>query len=138
MLIRAFKIAYKAHKSQKDKGGKAYIFHPLHVAFNVRGKNEKVVALLHDVVEDTSIAFSDLKDMGISDVCVEALMAITKRHGEDYEIYLKRVKSNDIARRVKIADISHNMDLNRLKDITDKDMKRVEKYKTAKMYLATL
>lgn len=135
MLIKAFRIAAKAHKGQKDKAGKAYIFHPLHVAAHTKGRKAKTVALLHDVVEDSDITLDDLKKAGFNDEIVEAVAAITKIKGEAYGLYLKRVKSNKIARAVKLADLAHNSDLNRLKSITAKDEARKKRYTKAIEYL---
>lgn len=135
MLIKAFIIAARAHRGQKDKGGKAYIFHPLNVALRSKGRQEKIVALLHDVVEDTSITTDDLKNAGFSNEVVNAVSAITKIRGEAYEAYLNRVKSDRIARAVKIADLQHNSDLSRLKTITERDKQRQARYKRSIEFL---
>ena len=123
---KALKIATQAHKGQKDKAGKEYIYHPITVAANVETDEEKIVALLHDVIEDTKITLDDLKCYGVGENELTAIELLTKTDDEDY---------NRLARNVKIADLRHNSDLTRLKVITDKDKKRVEKYKKALTYL---
>lgn len=125
----AYRLASKAHKGQKDKGGEDYFKHPLTVSNKLSGDKEKVVALLHDVVEDTNVTVNDLKEAGFSDEVVSAVSTITKKAGEDYEKYLNRVKQNPIALRVKIADMEHNSDISRIPNPTEKDLKRLEKYK---------
>lgn len=134
-MVKAFVIALRAHYKQKDKSGKPYIFHPLHVAFRVSGKKQKQVALLHDVVEDSPISLDVLKKKGFCSEVINAVDAITKREHENYDEYLLRVKSNELARAVKIADLLHNSDLSRLKTITAKDIARVMKYMSALKYL---
>ena len=132
MLIKAFKVAYKAHKGQKDKAGKPYILHPVYVAMHTKGVKRKTVALLHDIVEDTKITLEDLKQMEFDKEIVEAVRCITKIKGEDYSEYLQRVKSNEIAKDVKLADLKHNCNLGRLGDnVTRKDYMRVNKYRCA-------
>ena len=138
MLIKAFRIALKAHRGQKDKGGKAYIFHPLHVAALSKGRKAKIVALLHDVVEDSEITLDDLRKSGFDAEIVAAVAAITKIKGEAYADYLARVKSNEIARIVKIADLTHNSDLTRLKVITPKDTARARRYRKSRKYLQAI
>ena len=136
MLGKALMLSYTAHKDQVDKGGAPYYLHPIYVALNVSNEDEKIVALLHDVVEDTDITLDDLRREGFSDEIVNAVDAITHRD-ESYELYIQKVKTNTIATVVKIADIKHNMDISRLnrKNLTEKDIKRVEKYKKALDYL---
>ena len=134
MLQKALNIASDAHRGQLDKGGKPYIFHPLYVASHVDGINEKIVALLHDVVEDTDVTLDDLRNEGFSEEIICAINVLTKTD-DDYDNYLKKVKSNEMARKVKIEDIKHNMDGTRLKSITEKDKSRIEKYKKALGYL---
>lgn len=125
----AYNIASKAHKGQKDKGGEDYFKHPLTVSNKLSGEKDKIVALLHDVIEDTDVTVNDLKEAGFSDEVVLAVSAITKKAGEDYEEYLNRVKQNPVALRVKIEDMEHNSDISRIKNPTEKDLKRLEKYR---------
>lgn len=135
MLNKAFSIAYHAHDGQFDKGGMPYIFHPVMVALNVDSVDEKMVALLHDVVEDSSYSLEDLKKEGFPANVIEAVGVITKKDGESYDSYLEGVKRNDLARKVKIADITHNSDRSRLKEISEKDLERFKKYEKALSYL---
>ena len=129
-LLRALFIAARAHKGQRDKGGKPYIFHPLKVSLNVRGKDEKIVALLHDVIEDTAYTIDDLKFLTKDQK--EALLLLTHDKETPYMIYIEAIKKNKIASRVKLADLDQNMNLKRLKIVTEKDLERLEKYKNAR------
>lgn len=128
-LLRAFFIAARAHKGQKDKGGKPYIFHPINVSLNVNGKDEKIVALLHDVIEDTAYTIDDLKFLTKDQR--EALLLLTHDKDTPYMSYIESIK-NKIASRVKLADLDQNMNLKRLKIVTEKDLERLEKYKKAR------
>ena len=135
MIDRALKIATEAHKGQKDKGGCDYINHPVTVASMCDTEEEKIVALLHDVVEDTDITLEDLEKCGFDRSIIEAVDCITKRPGFSYDEYLKILKNNELARKVKIADMTHNSDLSRLKAPTEKDYERAAKYKEKIKYL---
>lgn len=123
------------HKGQVDKAGKPYIIHPLTVALGCNTESAKIVALCHDVLEDTDATVEELKEIGLTDEEVDAVLLLTKPDKEDYMVYVKRLSQNEIAREVKMSDLNHNMDLSRLKTITEKDLKRVEKYKKAYNYL---
>ena len=127
-LFKAYCIAKKAHKGQKDKGGKPYIKHPVYVAKRVKGRDAKIVALLHDTIEDTSVTYDYIKSV-FGDRIAESVKVLTKDKTISYEEYIALIKQNDLARRVKIEDLKHNMDLKRLKVVTEEDLKRVEKYK---------
>lgn len=124
----------EAHKGQIDKGGAEYYLHPFHVAEKCKSIDAKIVALLHDVVEDTDITLADLSKF-FEPVIIEAVDAITKQNGISYDAYLSRVKKNPLAREVKIQDLMHNSDLSRLNEVTEEDLKRVEKYKKSIAYL---
>lgn len=130
----ASKIAYEAHKNQYDKAGVPYIFHPIHVAEEMSTEITCIVALLHDVVEDSNITLEDLSKYFDSTI-IEALRVLTKKDGDDYIEYIKRVKTNEIATLVKLKDLEHNMDLTRLDKVTEEDLKRNEKYEDAVSYL---
>lgn len=129
MLETAKRICKEAHAGQVDKGGKAYYLHPFAVADMCETVNQKIVAYLHDVLEDTSVTVIDLINQGISLEIIEALIALTHKPGENYFDYIERVKVNPLAKAVKIKDLMHNSDLSRLREITPKDLSRVEKYK---------
>lgn len=132
----ALKIATEAHKGQVDKAGVPYINHPLTVASLVDTEEEKVVALLHDTIEDTNITEQDLLNYGFSNKIVEAVKLLTHNKNVPYMVYVAKIKDNELARKVKIADLTHNSDLSRLKEITEKDKKRYEKYQKALLYLS--
>ena len=127
----AVSIATKAHSGQVDKAGSPYIKHPLLVASAFSDEPHIVVALLHDVVEDTDITLAQLTSYGFPSDIIQAIDAITRRQGESYTEYLTRVRANSIAREVKLADLRHNMDLSRISHPTQKDYTRLEKYKSA-------
>lgn len=131
----AYEIADKAHKGQFDKAGANYINHPVTVAGFVDTPEEKAAAYLHDTLEDTDVTADDLRIAGIPENVVNAVEILTHEKSKDYFDYLKLVKSNDIAKAVKLADLKHNSDIDRLKEITDKDVKRLNKYKKAIEYL---
>ena len=137
MINIALSIAKKAHAGQVDKAGIDYIQHPLYVASQVKTEQEKAVALLHDVLEDSDITAADLLAYGLSNEVVTAVQTLTKKKGQSYQEYLEKVKSNNLARVVKLADLKHNSDLSRLKSVSDTDRERVKKYKNAIRYLST-
>lgn len=124
-------IARKAHAGQFDKAGKPYIEHPAHVAASVEGDKAKAVAWLHDVVEDTDTTFEDLTEQGIDGEVIDALRLLTHDKSVPYMDYVAKVKTNELARTVKLADLAHNSDLSRLPVVTDIDLDRVKKYKSA-------
>ncbi|KZM40850.1 GTP pyrophosphokinase [Marinomonas sp. SBI22] len=136
----AMSIALDAHKGQVDKAGAAYILHPLRIMGKMSNDAERIVALLHDVLEDSSYTAKDLLAEGISTELVDAVIALAKTLDSKglpiaYDNYLIQVKSNPLACRVKLADLEDNMDLSRLNQVTEKDIKRVEKYQKAKAFL---
>ena len=127
---KALKIAFNAHKDQVDKGGLPYIFHPLHVAYQQENEYCIIVALLHDVVEDTNLTFKELENEFPIEV-IDALKLLTHDKNEDYFEYVKKVKNNNIAKSVKLADLKHNSDLSRLSNCSEKDLERINKYRHA-------
>ena len=132
MLERAIQIAVEAHKGQIDKGGSPYILHPLRVMGNVDGESEKIVAVLHDVVEDSNWTFEALLAEGFSNEVIEALKSVTKNSdNEDYDSFIQRAMQNPIGRKVKIADLRDNLDVTRIAELGDKDLQRINKYKKA-------
>ena len=130
----ASKIAYKAHEGQTDKAGVPYICHPIHIAEQMDSEESCVVALLHDVIEDSDITLEILSKYFNDDI-ITALRVLTKKENDDYVMYIKRVKTNKLATKVKIKDLEHNRDLTRLDEVTDKDRKRSLKYWQAIRYL---
>lgn len=129
LLQRAIAIAAKAHQGQVDKAGNPYLTHPLFVMENVNSIQEKIVAVLHDAVEDSELTFDELRSEGFPEVLVLAIGAITKIEGEAYVAYLERVMANPIALQVKIADVTHNLDIRRISNPTEADFQRIAKYK---------
>lgn len=128
---KAMKIAFEAHKNQTDKNGIPYIYHPVHLAEQMDSENTICVALLHDVVEDTSMTFEDLQAEGFSAEIIDALKVLTHDDAVPYMDYVKKIRKNPIATKVKLADLRHNSDLTRLDEVNEKALKRVEKYKKA-------
>ncbi len=136
MLNKAIIIAINAHKGQKDKCGVDYINHPVYVALNMQTDYEKITALLHDVVEDCEITIEELSSFGFDKEIIEAVRLLTRKHGEDYFDYLKLIKSNKIALKVKLADLKHNSDKERLACLGEKGQILLKKYETAIKYLS--
>lgn len=128
-LERAIEIATKAHSGQLDKAGNNYITHPLRVMAAGKNTEEKIVGVLHDVVEDTEWTFEMLAAEGFSTEIIEALRCVTKlSENEPYDKFIARVKTNPLAVAVKINDLTDNMDIRRLPYLSDKDVKRLKKY----------
>ena len=127
-LERAIEIAVEAHKGQKDKAGMPYVLHPLRLMFKMESNNEKIAALLHDVVEDSDWTLDDLKKEGFNSDVIEAVSLLTRDEKDSYDEFVQKTVSNPISKNVKIADINDNLDLNRLNVIMDKDIARIKKY----------
>lgn len=128
-LERAIQIATEAHKGQFDKAGKDYIGHPLRVMEMGKTEDEKIVGVLHDVVEDSSWTFEALEAEGFSKEVIDALRCVTKTsEKENYDDFIERVKRNPLAAAVKVNDLTDNMDIRRLPYLSDKDVKRLRKY----------
>ena len=136
MVDLALSIARKAHEGQLDKAGVDYIEHPIYVASQVDTEEEKAVALLHDVIEDSPVSAEGLLQAGLPETVVTAVQILTKKKEQDYQTYLETVKKNPLVRVVKLADLKHNSDLSRLSSITEKDRERLKKYKKAIDFLS--
>jgi len=136
MVDLALSIARKAHEGQLDKAGVDYIEHPIYVASQVDTEEEKAVALLHDVIEDSPVSAEELLQAGLPETVVTAVQVLTKKKEQDYQTYLETVKKNPLARLVKLSDLKHNSDLSRLSSITEKDRERLKKYKKAIDFLS--
>ncbi|MBE6904514.1 MAG: HD domain-containing protein [Ruminococcaceae bacterium] len=132
---KALKLCFEAHKNQCDKSGLPYVFHPFHLAEQMEDEATTVVALLHDVVEDTDYTLQDLRDMGFGDEIIEAISALTHDDNVAYMDYVANIKLNPIAKKVKLADLKHNSDTSRLDVVTDKDLEREAKYHKAIKFL---
>ena len=127
---KALKISFNAHKDQLDKSGMPYVYHPFHLAEQMDDEYSTCVALLHDVVEDTDTTLDDLSRIFPKEV-TDAIALMTHDDNVPYLDYVKTIKSNPIASKVKLADLEHNSDLTRLDTVDDKALERVEKYKKA-------
>lgn len=136
-LGTAINIASNAHLGQFDKGGTPYILHPLWIMHKIRHLGEKymIVAILHDVPEDTQITIEILKDFGFNFEIIEALKLLTHDLSIPYMEYIEKLATNDIARQVKLRDLEHNSKITRLKGLRDKDFERLKKYQIAYNYL---
>ena len=135
-LNRAIAIAAEAHAGQTDKAGQPYILHPLRVMGAMGAEDARIVAVLHDVIEDCpEWPLDRLRAEGYAGEHLEALDALTRREGESYTSYVHRASLNSLARSVKLADLRDNMDLNRFTPETDDDWARYQKYARAVAYL---
>lgn len=128
---RALRLAYDAHAGQSDKSGLPYIHHPLHLAEQMQDESTTILALLHDVVEDTQYSIEDIEAMGFDREITDALRLMTHDQRVPYMEYVEKLKKNPLARTVKLADLRHNSDISRLNEVTEKDLKRIEKYRAA-------
>lgn len=135
MTKTALKLCFEAHKDQTDKSGLPYVFHPFHLAEQMPDEKTTVVALLHDVIEDTDYTLDDMKNMGFSDDILSAIALMTHDDGVPYMEYVALIKKNPIAKMVKLADLRHNSDMSRLDKVTAHDRERAEKYKKAIEFL---
>lgn len=134
-LEKAIAIAVEAHAGVVDKGGHPYVLHPLRVMFSVESEHERIAAVLHDVVEDTAWTLEQLAGEGFADEVVAAIDALTKRDGEQRLDAAKRARRDPIARQVKIADVTDNMDISRIPEPTARDHERLQEYAAVIAYL---
>lgn len=134
-LERAIQIAAEAHAGQVDKAGQPYILHPLRVMLRVQGENERIAAVLHDVVEDSSFTLEQLASEGFPAEIIQALAALTKQPGESRLAAAQRASENAIALCVKLSDNTDNMDLSRIPHPSEKDKARLEEYKAVRALL---
>jgi len=130
-LERAIVIAATAHEGQTDKAGAPYVLHPLRIMLRMTTRDERITAVLHDVVEDCDVTLEMLRAEGFSEQVVDAIDSVTKRSGESYDDFVMRAASNPTGRRVKLADLQDNSDLTRIQHPTERDYERVEKYRRA-------
>lgn len=128
---KALKLSFKVHKDQIDKSGMPYVYHPFHLAEQMSDEYTTIVALLHDIVEDTDYTITDLISMGYPAEVIDAIKLMTHDKSVPYMDYVSEIAKNPIAKAVKLADLKHNSDLTRLDNITQKDLDRAEKYKKA-------
>jgi len=136
-LEDAIAIAVEAHRGQTDKAGAPYILHPLRVMLAVATEEERMAAVLHDVLEDGGWTLERLRQRGVPEPVLEALDRLTRREGESYEAFVARATGNPISRRVKLADLEDNMDLRRLGALTPRDTERLARYHRAWVLLTS-
>ena len=134
----ALRIAIRAHEGQKDKSEREYVMHPIRVAERCKNPRAKIVALLHDTIEDTDVTAEYLRSEVFPEEIIGAVLSVTKQEGESYEDFVCRAAENPIGKEVKIADLEDNMDIRRLKEITDEDFARLRKYLRSWQYLMKL
>lgn len=137
MVEFAKALAAYAHAGQTDRAGKPYIEHPLAVAAQLDTEQERIVALLHDVLEDTAVTYDTLRNLFGAEIS-DRVARLTHRAGESYMEYVRRVGEDPVTRKVKLADLRHNMDLTRLPAVTEEDRARLVKYQQASDYLSAL
>lgn len=138
LLEKALHIATDAHIYQVDKAGMPYILHPIRVASKCKTNEERMVALLHDTIEDTEVTEGYLLSEGFPRNIVDAILSVTRNEDESYDDFIKRCRLNPIGRQVKIHDLEDNMDITRLSQITEKDLPRLNKYLKAHRDLTSL
>lgn len=132
LIEKAIVLAVEAHAGQVDKQERPYILHPLRLMLQMETEEEMVTAVLHDVIEDTPITLAQLREMGFPETVLAALELLTHKTAETpYEEYIAAIQQNPLACKVKLADLSHNMDIRRLPTLTLKDWGRLEKYRRA-------
>ena len=136
-LQRAIEIAVQAHRAQTRKDGSPYILHPMRVMFRVQDEDAQMAAILHDVVEDTAITLEELRSAGFSNAVLSAVDLLTHRDGVAYEAYVDAIADNPLARTVKLADLEDNMNVREIPELSDRDLKRTEKYHRAWKRLST-
>lgn len=125
---KAMTLCFRAHRDQLDKSGMPYVFHPFHLAEQMQTEQTTIVALLHDVAEDTPITLAQIAQMGFGEAVMEALALLTHDPGVDYMDYVRAIREDPIAKAVKLADLRHNSDLSRLDTVDEKALARREKY----------
>jgi (p)ppGpp synthase/HD superfamily hydrolase len=138
-LEEAIAIALQAHKGAFDKSGQPYILHPLHIMMQMETEEARITAMLHDVIEDSNITMADLASSGFSTSVLEALELLThNKESVAYSDYIFNIKENALARNIKLADLKHNMDIQRLQTpLTEEDLERLNKYRQAWDILST-
>ena len=134
-LEKALALALRAHQGQMDKSGLPYILHPIRLMMRVEDPQAKVVALLHDVLEDSDMTENDLQNAGFDKQIIEAVVCLTKTPSIDYMEYIRRIKKNSLATQVKLVDLEDNLNANRLKEIEQKDCERMARYLQAREIL---
>ena len=137
-LEQAISIASLAHAGQLDKGGEPYILHPLRVMMKLKDEKQRIVAVLHDVIEDTKVTIQDLLDQGLDCDLANIVLILTRRKDENYDEYINRICYDELAMRVKLADLNDNMDMSRIDILTKKDYQRLAKYRVTRNILENI
>ena len=130
-LDGAILLATRAHHGQRDRYDRPFILHPLRVMARMATDDEKIVAVLHDVLEKTPETAAHLRQLGFSEAVVAAIEALSRRDGEDYDAFVNRTKANPLAARVKLGDLEDNMDVRRMPEVSADDAKRLARYRRA-------
>lgn len=130
-LEKAIAIALRVHEGQTDRYGQPYILHPLFVMLQMESEAEMTAAVLHDVIEDSETTLADLREEGFSDEVLEAVRLMTHDEADSYKAYVRRLKPNPMARKIKLADLRHNMDIRRMDRVRAADTERLERYRSA-------
>jgi (p)ppGpp synthase/HD superfamily hydrolase len=137
-LEDAIILTAQAHRGQQDKAGRPYILHPLAVMLTMRTADERITAVLHDVIEDSPTTLDDLRRLGYSARVLTAVDHLTRREGEDYDAFVRRAAADPLARTVKVGDLENNLDTTRLHEITERDRERLARYERALAYIRSL
>jgi (p)ppGpp synthase/HD superfamily hydrolase len=137
-LQRALEISVEAHKGQKEKDGSPYVLHPIRLMLSLESSDARIAALLHDVVEDTPVTIDELHSEGFSETVLTAVGLLTHLDHDDYDDYVDKLSRNPVARQVKLADLTDNMNIKRLPDLGEKDLQRLAKYHRVWNKLKTL
>jgi (p)ppGpp synthase/HD superfamily hydrolase len=136
-LTAAINLATLAHAGQIDRAGQPYILHPLRVMLKTTTRQQQIVAVLHDILEDTETTIETLENAGIAAELIRSIVALTKTEGEDYPAYLQRVARDPVARTVKLADLEDNLNVLRLDSISPSDAERLDRYVKAHARLSS-
>ena len=134
-LDKALEIGIKAHTGQTDAVGAPYILHPLRIMMKMSSEPERVVAILHDVVEDSAVTLEDLAQSGFLRLILDAVDCLTHRKGESSGAYVERVAGNALARKIKVADLEDNMEIRRIHGLAERDKERMIRYQEAYRFL---
>ncbi|MGI0809720.1 GTP pyrophosphokinase [Pseudomonas aeruginosa] len=131
LIETALERALSAYRGKRDKAGQPYVLHPLRLMAKMHDEISQVVSLLHDVIEDSDVTAEDLREDGFPEIVIEAVVALTRQAGESYMAFIERLKPNELARKVKLADIEDNLNVLRLVELNEQDLRRVQKYHKA-------
>ena len=137
-LEQAISIASLAHEGQLDKGGEPYILHPLRVMMKFKDEKQRIVAVLHDVVKDTKVTIQDLLGQGLDSELTDVILTLTRNEDENYDEYINRICYDELAMRIKLADLNDNMDMSRIDILTEKDYQRLAKYRVVRKILENI